>query len=78
VRKIEDYLKHAAACRQMANNATNADHRQMLLQMVETWEGLAKDRSEQLARQRRMSILTVGGTTPAPENAPPAPARSRA
>ena len=44
MRKIEDYLKHAAECRQMANNAASNEHRQMLLHMVETWEGLAKDR----------------------------------
>lgn len=65
MRKIEDYLKHAADCRQMANNAANDEHRQMLLHMVETWEGLAKDRSEQLARQQRISLLGHGERDPA-------------
>lgn len=65
MRKIEDYLRHAADCRQMANNAANDEHRQMLLHMVETWEGLAKDRSEQLARQQRISLLGHGERDPA-------------
>ena len=63
MRKIEDYLKHAAECRQMANNAVNEDQRKMLLQMVETWEGLARDRLEQITRQQRMSQFDVRGRT---------------
>lgn len=43
----------------MADNAASEEHRQMLLHMVETWEGLARDRSEQLARQERISLLTT-------------------
>lgn len=60
MRKIEDYLRHAADCQQMAHNAASDDHRQMLLHMAETWEGLARDRSEQLARQKRISQLSNG------------------
>lgn len=54
VRKIEDYRKHAEECRAMANRAASEERRQMLLQMVETWESLARDRREQIARQERM------------------------
>ena len=63
MRKIEDYLKHAAECQQMANNAASEDHRKMLLQMAETWEGLARDRLEQITRQQRLSQLSVRGRT---------------
>ena len=66
MRKIEDYLKHALECRQMANNASNEEHRQMLLQMVETWETLARDRADQLARQQRMSQFDKPRRTPIP------------
>jgi hypothetical protein len=57
VRKIEDYKKHADECRMMAARASSEEHRQMLLHMVETWENLAKDRTEQIARQARMTMI---------------------
>lgn len=58
MRKIEDYKKHAAECRQMAAQATNEEHRQMLLHMAETWESLANDRKDQIARKKRIATLT--------------------
>ena len=57
VRKIEDYRKHAEECRAMANRAASDEHRQMLLQMVETWESLARDRAEQIACRKRIVEL---------------------
>jgi hypothetical protein len=57
MRKVEDYLKHAEECRQMASNTNSEEHRQMLLQMASTWEGLAVDRKEQIERQKRIGLL---------------------
>jgi len=48
--KLEDYLKHAAECQEMARSALPS-HRQQLEQMVETWEQLAAARKRQLDRQ---------------------------
>jgi hypothetical protein len=56
VRKVEDYLQHAAECRQLAAATANDEHRQMLLEMAKTWESLAQDRAEQLARLKRMKL----------------------
>lgn len=57
VRKVEDYKKHAEECRVMATKASTEEHRQMLLKMVDTWESLARDRLEQIARQKRIVSL---------------------
>jgi hypothetical protein len=56
VRKVEDYLQHAAECRQLATATGNDEHRQMLLEMAKTWESLAQDRAEQLARLKGMKL----------------------
>ena len=40
MRKIHEYLQHAAECRDMARTASPS-HRQQLEQMAETWEQLA-------------------------------------
>ena len=50
--KFEDYKKHAEDCRAMARNTRNDEQRQGLIKMVETWESLAADRIEQIARQK--------------------------
>jgi ferric-dicitrate binding protein FerR (iron transport regulator) len=50
VRKIHEYLAHAAECRALARNASPA-HRQQLEQMAATWEQLADARRRQLQKQ---------------------------
>jgi hypothetical protein len=57
MRKVEEYRRHAAECRQLAVATSNAESRQQLLDMAETWDGLARDRAEQLAREARLSAL---------------------
>jgi hypothetical protein len=41
MRKVEEYLRHAAECQKMARTASPA-HRPLLEQMAETWEQLTK------------------------------------
>ena len=53
VKKIEEYLQHAAECWDMARTAI-PQHRQQLEQMAETWE--------QLAKARKRHLLTIGKT----------------
>jgi hypothetical protein len=57
MRKVEEYRRNADECRQLATKSSNEEARTQLLQMAETWEGLARDREEQIARQERMSAL---------------------
>jgi hypothetical protein len=57
MRKVEEYKKHAEECRQLAAAASNDENRRQLLEMAETWESLARDRHEQLQRQKRISRL---------------------
>jgi hypothetical protein len=56
VKKASEYRHHAAECREMATKASQFQ-REQLLKMAETWEGLAKDREQQLARQERLKVL---------------------
>jgi hypothetical protein len=50
MKKIQDYLQHAAECREMARTAMPT-HRQQLEQMASTWEQLAQARKRQLEKQ---------------------------
>ena len=49
MQKVEEYLHHAAECRDMARTALPA-HRHQLEQMAETWEQLAEARKRQLEK----------------------------
>jgi hypothetical protein len=61
MRKVEEYRRNADECRQLATRSSNDETRTQLLHMAETWEGLARDREEQIARQERMSALDGSG-----------------
>jgi len=52
LKKVEEYLSHAAECRAMARTAS-ATHRQQLQRMAETWEQLAETRRRQLNKRER-------------------------
>jgi hypothetical protein len=49
LKKLHEYLQHAAECRDMARTASPA-HRQHLEQMAETWEQLADARKRKLEK----------------------------
>jgi hypothetical protein len=66
MRKVEEYKQHADDCRQLATRSSNEEARTQLLQMAETWEGLARQREEQIAREGRITALEAnedGGAT---------------
>ena len=48
MKKSEDYLKHAKACRGLAKQMESGEQRDQLLKMAETWEVLAAERSRTL------------------------------
>ena len=50
MQKLEEYLQHAAECREMTRTASPA-HRQQLEQMAETWDQLAEARRRHLERK---------------------------
>lgn len=60
MRKVEDYKRHADECRLLAAGATNDDTRRQLLDMVETWESLARDRAAQIDRKKRIAAWETG------------------
>jgi hypothetical protein len=68
LKKIQEYLQHAADCREMARTATAA-HRQQLEQMAETWEQLAQSRQRELHMSGNSDGLTVESELP-PEDGP--------
>jgi hypothetical protein len=50
VKKLNEYLEHAAECRDMARTAM-PQHRQQLENMAAIWEQLAEARKRKLAKQ---------------------------
>ena len=49
MRKLNEYMAHAAECREMARTAM-PQHRQQLENMAATWEQLAEARKKQLKK----------------------------
>lgn len=49
LRKYQDYLRHAAECREMART-TPSFHRAQLEQMAEVWDDLAEARKRKLEK----------------------------
>ena len=52
MRKVAEYLEHAAECRKMANQTGNAQYKKQLQDMAQTWEMLAAERQKQLDKER--------------------------
>jgi hypothetical protein len=50
MKKLREYLQHAAECRELARNAAPS-HRAQLQQMAETWEQLAEARRRDLNKR---------------------------
>jgi len=67
LKKVEEYYRHVAECREMARAASSADHKAALEKMAATWEALAQNRKETIARRQRIEALEVpskwGGTS---------------
>jgi hypothetical protein len=61
LKKTEDYRAHAAECRQLARSALTAHERAQLERMALTWESLATDREDFVARHPELS---KGGEIP--------------
>jgi hypothetical protein len=62
MKKVSDYRQHAAECRKLGAGVQNQEHKAMLTKMAETWESLAKEREELIARQHRIAALEQIGS----------------
>ena len=51
MKKTSDYRKHVQECQALLRGARTPEERQMLLNMAETWEGLAGAREWKLAKE---------------------------
>jgi hypothetical protein len=70
MQKVEDYRIHAEDCRTMASRARSPRERDLLLNMARTWDDLAKNRVDQIARQQRIAALPGGDDQAAPASVP--------
>ena len=57
MKKMTDYLRHAAECRDMARSASPS-HKHQLEQMADVWEQLADARRRKLEKEGKM-VLTM-------------------
>jgi hypothetical protein len=57
MKKASEYRQRADQCRILARAAKSPQHREMLLDMAATWDGLAEDRMKQAARSKRITKL---------------------
>jgi hypothetical protein len=59
VKKAAEYHTRADECRALAARAANPEHKAMLHSMAETWENLARQRENFLARRRESLLWSV-------------------
>jgi hypothetical protein len=74
MRKASEYREHAAECRQLAA-AMDGEHQRQLLEMADTWEQLAHEREELIARRPELALEDEadGGRAGATGTTPRAP-----
>jgi hypothetical protein len=70
MKKASEYREHAAECRQLAATM-DGEHQRQLLEMADTWEQLAHEREELIARRPEPAVeedeaarAAAAGTTP--------------
>jgi hypothetical protein len=59
MRKVSEYLDHAAECRQMATRMKDPIHKKQLEEMTEAWTMLARERKKQLAKMGNGTNLGI-------------------
>lgn len=51
MKKVIDYRKHADDCLRLAKQMEQADHREMLLKMADTWLKMAQERAAEIEKK---------------------------
>lgn len=62
MKKASEYHAHADECRMLASRTLNPEHKAMLARMAATWENLAKQREDYVARQQRITRLEASSS----------------
>jgi hypothetical protein len=57
MKKASEYKARADECRVLAARTSNPEHKAMLTKMAETWESLARERIERIARNERIAAI---------------------
>jgi hypothetical protein len=60
VLKVSDYHKHADECRKLAGLSSLPDIREQLLKLAESWDQLAEQRKQEIARGKVRAISASG------------------
>jgi hypothetical protein len=63
MKKASEYYQNADSCRQLAKTAITPEHAAMLENMAQTWESLAREREQRLARMDRITALEQSTST---------------
>ena len=56
MRKASEYRQHAEECRALAKGLREGEQREQLLNMAETWDKLAAERSELVLRHPELAL----------------------
>jgi hypothetical protein len=56
MRAIQDYLRHAEECEELARKMTSGERRDQIIKIAETWR--------MLAEERRQKLTKLGGLPP--------------
>jgi hypothetical protein len=48
MKTVEEYIRHAHECEDLARKVKDADQRRAIVQMAETWRSLAAQRQKQV------------------------------
>jgi hypothetical protein len=57
MKKASEYQRNAQECRRLSANIADPEHKAMLQQMAETWDGLAESRGRRAAQKKRIAGL---------------------
>jgi hypothetical protein len=67
MKKVEDYLDHAAECRALARATSLGEQRRQLEEMARTWEQLADARRRELNKPSALLLCRHGANRPSAE-----------
>jgi len=56
MKTVAEYRRHADECRELARRARSPEEREMILQIAQTWDKLAKARERKITKERPLPI----------------------
>jgi hypothetical protein len=58
---VDECLRHAQECRELAAKIGSAIHREQLLEMAVIWERMADERTQVISRDPKVALDSDGG-----------------